>query len=303
MAWRPYSSAGAASASARVPRRATDDALQQELERDARELDALIVAGSPLVAAEAQALGQRLRSHIDSTGPETIEERIVRALQNIDLPHGTLRTAGLLVASAAMGAGHARGISVATFPSADGLVAREFWQGQAGWTNAEYVMAVAAAKSRALLAHGSVVLGAAESLVEGNENVIDRSELITETETVVTYQGSKEWVQRKLAGPKSVGLYVTMGDELVCPVCGPMDLKAFPVGSAELAMVRPPRHFGCRCDVVIRDAGWVQDRLGKRALRKRVPKAPKARGFDREYKADWSKYPRHLVDALTGDGS
>jgi len=73
-----------------------------------------------------------------------------------------------------------------------------------------------------------------------------RAKAIAQTETT---RAAREGGQ---AGYKESGVieeteWVTVNDERVCPVCGPLDGKRAPLGGTYAGELSPPAHPGCRC--------------------------------------------------------
>lgn len=91
----------------------------------------------------------------------------------------------------------------------------------------------------------STVLKSLNTKFKSMQTVIER---LTQTETVTIRTFARETIF-KLTKVKEY-IYYTQADERVCPVCGRLHKKVFPVSQLEYGVTAPPMHPRCRCYIL-----------------------------------------------------
>lgn len=268
--------------------------------------------------------------------PSAVDEAVVNGLYEIDLYHSTMKTAGLIVAAAALGAAHARGESPSEWPTFDGITGRTFWQRVAGWSDEEYAEVVKQAKERSALGHATIILeysgrastygqnahgkmfntqvgslytvevmGAVMEAINRDIESLSgyRAELVGDAESSTLYSAVKYELNLKLAADDDYFVYISRDDDKVRLNHRALDRKAWSVKSPVWHRIMPPNGFRCRCTVVRRSKQWVIENIGKDAIRSTVPMNGRPdRGFSNSPRqrnsTDWSKYRPTHVSAL-----
>lgn len=326
----------------RTDRRSPDAGpVDKEAEADIEELDKLIGDATPSVVAESRALTANVDKRVaEVRSIGAVDDQVLAALHETDVSHGTMATAGALVAAAAMGAAHGRGERVSGWPTFDGIVARAYWQRVAGWTDEEYAKAVKDAKERAYSAHSNIVLehagrvsdkaeeakrelsrtaelqhtlhevellGELTSFAKEDEARLaeHRAALVADAEPSAAYALQKYTTQLGLAEDDDVLVYVTKDDGKVRPNHRALHMKAWPAKSPVWRRIYPPNGLHCRCTAVRRSRAWAGANLKPEAIRTTVPKGGGPdKGFSRDPRArrrtDTSKYRPAHVSALAG---
>lgn len=274
---------------------------------------------------------QSIGSSVLSSGSTaSIEPDMISALERLDVFAGSSKTAGLILAAAAMGSAHARGEKVSNWPSLDAITSRSYWQRIAGWTDEQYSRAVVEARERAAHGHARIILEitkqTSSAAASKNREAITTGETVLAETVYTSFQNSVNTVRKRVdlvVDAESVGMYSSRKYKTMLTLAGPSDYivyycredgkvrlnhkilhgKAWPVGSHVWRRILPPNGYKCRCVFKLKTLGWVVQNLGKEAVRTSVPLGggpdtgfsndPRSRKRD-----DWSKYRAAHVSAL-----